>query len=216
MVVLARQVTLARDEPRPLPVVVTGGMLFMTALLLGVLGWILPTAGGSLAIPTLIVLAIGCAIGLTFWFVSGSWPPLVCLAAITAVASVWTFAFSLPTAVALDSSATSQAQAALVQLASSPRSRYGIPLHPCITEGVGSVGPINSPYTRCAVSMPGGHSVTFTEVGHDGGISYTDIGAADFPDECTRHLAGEWWMFVAEAKDTPGGCPIGYHFQGGP
>jgi hypothetical protein len=216
MVVLAPQVTPARDEPRPLPVVVTGPVLLLSALLLGVLGWILPTAGGSLVIPTLIVFAIGCAIGGTFWFVSGAWAPLVGLAAITAVASVWTFAFSLPTAMALDSSATSQAQAALAQLGSSPRGQSGVPLHPCETEGVGSIGPIKAPYTRCAVSTPGGHSVRFTEVGHEGGISYTDVGAADFPDECTRHLTGEWWMFVVESKDAPGGCPIGYHFQGGP
>lgn len=191
-------------------------MLSLTAILLGALGWILPTAGDSLAVPTLIVFAIGCAIGVTFWFVSGTWASVVCVAAITAAASVWTFAFSLPTAMVLDSSATSQAQAALVQLASSPRGRYGMPLHPCITEGVGSVGPINAPYSRCAVSTPEGHFVTFAAVGHDGGIGYTDRFRATFLDECTRHLTGRWWMFTAETKGTAGDCPIGYQFHDGP
>lgn len=216
MVLLAPQVTLDRDEPQQLPVVVTGAVLFVTAILLSVLGWVLPTAGGSLVIPTLIVFAIGCAIGIAFWFISGTWASLLCLAAITAAASVWTFAYSLPTAMVLDSNATSQAQAALVQLASSPRGRYGIPLHPCVTEEVGSVGPINAPYGRCAVSTPEGHFVTFTAAGHDGGIGYTDRFAATFPDECTRHLTGKWWMFTAETKGTAGGCPIGYQFQDGP
>jgi hypothetical protein len=50
---------------------------------------------------------------------------LVCIVALTVAASVWTFAISLPTAMVLDSSANSQAQAALVQLVSSPKGRYG-------------------------------------------------------------------------------------------
>jgi hypothetical protein len=191
-------------------------MLSVTAIVLGVLGWILPTAGGSLAIPTLIVFGIGCAIGVGFWFISGTWASLVCIAAITVLASVGTFAFSLPVAMVFDSGATSQAQAALVQLASSPKGRFGVPLYPCVTVVTGSVGPVNAPYQRCAVSTPVAHFVLFTAVGHDGGIGFTDSAAATFLNECTRHLTGKWWMFTAQTKGTPGDCPIGYQFHNGP
>jgi hypothetical protein len=78
------------------------------------------------------------------------------------------------------------------------------------------VGPINAPYSRCAVSTPEGHFVLFTAVGHNGGIGFTDRFAATFQDECTRHLTGKWWMFTSETKGTPGGCPIGYQFHVGP
>jgi hypothetical protein len=216
VVVLAPQVTLAPDDRRRLPTVATGAILLVTAIGLGVLGWILPTPGGSLAIPTLIVFGIGCAIGVVLWIGSVTWTPLACIAVITVTASVWTFAFSLPTAMILDSGATSQAEAALAQLASSPRGRYGIPLRPCVTEEVGSVGPVSAPYSRCAVSTPEGHVVLFTAVGHNGGVGFTDRFAATFLDECTRHLAGKWWMFTVETKGTAGGCPIGYQFHGGP
>jgi hypothetical protein len=169
-----------------------------------------------LVIPTLIVFGIGCGFGVAFWFISGSWLSLVCVAAITVAASVWTFAFSLPAAMVLDSGSTSQAQSALVQLASSPKGRYGVPLRPCVTVVTGSVGPVTAPYQQCAVSTPVAHFVLFTAVGHDGGIGFTDRAAATFLDECTRHLAGKWWMFTAETKGTAGGCPIGYQFHGGP
>jgi hypothetical protein len=126
----------------------------MTAVALGFLGWILPTAGGSLVVPALIVFGVGCAVGVVLWMLSGPWTSLVCVTAITVAAAVWTFTFSLPAAMVMDSSATAQAQAALAQIASSPRDGYGIPLHPCVAEDVGSVGPIRAPYSRCAVSTP--------------------------------------------------------------
>jgi hypothetical protein len=46
------------------------------------------------------------------------------------------------------------------------------------------------------------------------GIGYTDVGAAAFPDECSRHLVGRWWMFVGDGGGG-GPCPFGYRFHGG-
>ncbi len=216
MVALADEVKLAQDGRLRVPRLVTATILVAIAIVLGYLGWVLPSPGGSLVFPTLIVFGSGCASGIVYWIITGGRATAVTVAAITVTASVWTFAYSLPTSVAWDSSATSQAQAALLQLSSSPRSHYGIPLHPCSTKLIGRVGPINAPYRECAVSTPEGHFVLFTVAGQNArGVGYTDRGAATFLDECSRHLTGEWWMFTRSTSGT-GDCPIGYQFNGGP
>jgi hypothetical protein len=216
MVVLANGERPGRDGRRRVPRLATVAIFVVLAVLLGYLGWVLPSAGGSLAFPTLIVFGIGCAVGFVYLIITGSRATAVAFAAITVAASVWTFAYSLPASVAWDSTATSQAQAALLRLTSSPRSQYGIPLHPCSTKYAGSVGPINAPYRECAVSTPEGHFVIFTFAGQNGrGLAYTDRGAATFLDECSRHLTGKWWMFTKSTSGT-GDCPIGYQFHGGP
>src|ERR1700722_19371577 len=215
MVVLAEEVKPVNDGRVRRTWVLPTVTLLMVAVFLGCLGWLLPSPGGSLVIPTLIVFTTGCALGAIDWIVVGSWRTVIAVVAITVVASLWTFAFSVPASLGLDSAATSQAQTALVQLATSERNQYGIPLHPCSTRVTGSVGPIGAPYRQCAVSTPEGHFVIFTSGGQTArGIGYTDIGAATFPDECSRHLVGKWWMFTGTTSGT-GGCPFGYQFHGG-
>ena len=59
---------------------------------------------------------------------------------------------------------------------------------------------------------PEGHLATFS-AGH-GGLASTDVGAATFEDQCSRHLAGDWRMFTPESNGL-GGCPFGYSFGGG-
>ncbi len=194
----------------------TAGILVVTAVVLGSLGWVLLDPGGSLAVPTLIVFGVGCAIAITYWIVTGSGSTAVALAAVTLAASVWTFALAIPASVVLDPSADAQAHAAFAQLASSPKSRYGIPVHPCSTKVAGSVGPLDAPYRVCAVSSAEGHFVLFTAIGPPArGLGFTDVGAATFLDECARHLVGQWWMFTARSPGT-GDCPFGYQFHGGP
>jgi hypothetical protein len=198
-----------------LPLALTAAIVMLVAIVLGYLGWVLPSPGGSLVVPTLIVFGIGCAAGIACWIIAGSWVTAVAVVGVTVLASVWTFSFSLPASVAWDSNATSQAQTALQQLASSPRNQYGVPLRPCSTRTTGSVGPIGAPYRQCSVSTPEGHFVIFTAGGLTGrGLGYTDVGAATFPDQCSRHLTGEWWMFTRDSSGTSG-CPIGYQFHGG-
>lgn len=215
MVVLADEVKPTDVSRLRLSVALTVAIVALVAIFLGYMGWVLPSPGGSLAVPTLIVSGIGCAVGVACWIITGRRAAAVAVLAITAAASVWTFAFSLPASVAWDSNATSQAQTALQELASSPRNQYGVPLRPCSTTITGSVGPIGAPYRECAVSTPEGHFVIFTPAGQTGrGLGYTDTGAATFPDECSRHLTGEWWMFTRDSSGT-GGCPVGYQFHGG-
>jgi hypothetical protein len=193
----------------------------LVGLVLGYLGWVLPTPGEPILTPTLVVAATGAAIGGLSWFVAcfkpawrDLWTFAVAVFVLTVAASFWTFEFSLPAAMAWDSSATQRAQSALLQLQHEPTNPRGTPLYACTKVETGSIGPLDAPYTECAVSNPQGHFVTYTVLGPGpaSGVGYTDIGAATFPDECSRHLVGRWWMF---GPDPDGGCPMGYQFHGG-
>ena len=218
MATVAEDVRLAEVRTRRPRWPLTAAIVAVVAPTLGYLGWVLPHPGDSLVIPALVVFGIGCALavpGLVYWLVSGSGAIAIAIIATTLVASIWTFEFSLPAAIAVDTGATAQAQAALVQLNSSPHSKFGLPLHPCSMKVVGSVGPLEAPYRQCAVSTPEGHFVLYTSGTQTSrGLGYTDIGARTFPDACSRHLIGPWWMFTGP-KSGEGGCPIGYSFQGG-
>jgi len=215
VVVLVDEVRLADDGGLRLPAALSTAITTLAAIVLGYLGWVLPGPGGSLAVPTLIVAGIGCATGIACWMITGSRATAVAILGVTVLASVWTFAFSLPASLLWSPDATAQATTALQQITSSPRNQFGVPLQPCSTMTTGSVGPIDAPYRHCAVSTPEGHFVIFTSAGLTGrGLGYTDIGAATFPNECSRHLTGNWWMFTADSSGT-GGCPIGYQFHGG-
>jgi hypothetical protein len=133
----------------------------------------------------------------------------------TLVASVWTYEFALPASLAWDSGATRQAQETLLQLSHDPKGQDGVPSAPCTDVSSGSVGALIAPYRECAAYTNEGHFVTYDSVKDPGrGLGYTDVGAATFPDECSRHLVGEWWMYVEDGSGM-GTCPIGYHFQGG-
>lgn len=192
-------------------------------LVLGYLGWLLPSVGGSLFVPTMIVLGVGVALFTMCGFLATRLSPetrrikfLTVGAIVTiALAAFWTFQFSLPVAV-WSSNASEQAQVRLSELKDSPLNRNGVvPAPPCTEHDRGNIGPLSAPYKECAIWTPEGHFVTFTE-GQSRGLGYTDAGAATFPDECVRHLEGEWWMFVGSNDPSdPGHCPIGYQFQGG-
>jgi hypothetical protein len=190
---------------------------------LGFLGWVLPTPGGPLVAPTAVVAAVGGGLATVAWIVAcfrpdrrDLWTFAVAVAAFTVLAAVWTFEFSLPVAMAWDSGATPSAERALVQVRDGPHNARGVPLLPCTNVRTGSVGPLDAPYAECAVSSPLGHFVTYTAIGPGPvhGLGYTDIGAATFQDECSRHLTGPWWMFVQDTSGI-GNCPFGYRFHGG-
>lgn len=135
---------------------------------------------------------------------------------VTVAASVWTYQFSIPASVAWDGKAVPEAQLALARVTA-----LRDPLQYCSTIQQGSIGSIEAPYTECATSNPGFQLVTFVPGSYSAGskmssgLAYTDE-KAPFPDECDRHLVGEWWMFAPVLPESPGECPIGYHFQEGP
>ena len=140
-------------------------------------------------------------------------------AVVTVAAAAWTFEFALPSAIEW-SNATAEAQLALSQMQHSPLNHKGtVPPHPCVVHLTGSVGPLDAPYTECAIWTPVGHLVRFTA--HDpnaqGGLVYTDRPSTSFADECARHLVGAWWMVAPStvSNGDPGSCYFGYGFHGG-
>lgn len=198
-------------------------------LVLGYLGWILLSPGGSIAIPTLVVFGAGAVVAFVASMVALSSNPLRLFAkylafavgSMTILATVWTWQFALPASVAW-SSATTQAQQALTTAADGPKDAHGMPLHPCTTVTTGSVGPLAAPYQECATTpFPRRSAVMFSAVDTDGrpsqrGIAYVLGGSAGwFADECSRHLEGPWWEFTA-SQNALGDCPMGYTYHGGP
>lgn len=220
--VLTPSATTSKSDDGPgLPIEIT--TIFIVALLLGCLGWFLPSVGGSLLKPTLIVMGVGVilfTIGASASAKLGHTSQgfkilLPGIAAVTILAGIWTFQFSLAARI-WTSNATTQVQSIFTQLEHSPNNHNGLVLDtPCAEHDVGNVGPLSAPYRECATWTPQGHFVTFTTK-HSIGLGYTDSGAATFPDQCVHHLEGSWWMF-AESDDAgdPGQCPFGYRFQGG-
>ena len=190
---------------------------------LGCLGWVLPTVGGSLATPTLIVFGIGAGVTLVGWVVASfvpqrraAWIFAVTVGVCTVPAAVWTFEFSLPAAVVFDTHASQQAQQALLRVQAEPKNAEGVPQHPCQEVSRGSIGPLEAPYMECAVSVPESRFVTFsTTEGTPGGLTYSEGGLAGFEDECVRHLVGSWWMVSPDTSGI-GDCGFGYHYRGGP
>lgn len=191
----------------------------LVGLVLGYLGWVLPIPGGSIVVPSLIVLGIGALIALG-GFVLGCFRPRrrelwlfsIVAALLTLAASAWTFEFSLPARLAWDEGPTQQAQAVLAHLERAPGNA------PRFCEEVTgwSIGPLKAPYRECALATSEGHIVLFSSTGTypARGLGYTDVGAAAFPDECSRHLTSQWWMYVSDVSGI-GNCPIGYRFHAG-
>ena len=181
----------------------------LVPLLLGYLGWILPSVGGSVVIPTLIVFGIGLLIviiGCAVAMDRPRWKPFAIGAVIaTVLASIWTFQFSLALQIQF-SNATAQAKAALQR---SYSSQDGIPV--CTVQASGSLGPLSAPYRECV----SGQMVTFNPVGNQTArLIYADNGSVDLQDACVRPLMGGWTMFTALSDAAA--CPNGYKFIPGP
>ena len=187
---------------------------------LGYLGWTLPTVGGSLVTPTLAVLLVGAGIAGTTWVAAcfrphrrALWVFSVVVGVLTLVAAAWTLEFALPASLAWQSSATHQAETLLTRIRDEPGYAHGVaPLQPCTEVKTGSIGPLPAPYSECAVWTSEGHFVSFDAP--RGGLTYTNVGAITFEDQCYRHLVGRWWMDAPESSGV-GACPFGYRFRGG-
>jgi hypothetical protein len=192
----------------------------VVGVLLGYLGWTLPTVGASLFTPTLVVFLVGAGVAGAAWVVAcfrpqrrAFWVFSVGVGVLTLVASAWTLEFALPASLAWQPSAAHRAQALLAQLKGEPGYAHGVaPAEPCTEVTTGSIGPLRAPYSECPVWTPEGHFVQFSTP--RGGLTYTNVGAFTFEDQCYRHLVGWWWMDAPETNGI-GGCPFGYRFRGG-
>jgi hypothetical protein len=207
----------AQRGHRPLAVAAA----LVVGIALGYLGWALPVPGGSILIPTLIVLGVGLSLSvLIFVFAlhpnrSYLWIAFVLVSVFTVAASFWTYEFSIPASVAWDLGATRQAESALLRVTTAPKNGNGVPLQHCWTIRSGSVGSIIAPFVECAISTFVARDVFFSaKVNSKGGLTYTNRAGATFEDECARHLVGKWWMYSTKT-DGMGSCPFGYQFHGG-
>lgn len=194
----------------------------LIGIALGLAGWMLPSYGGSLVVPTAIVFGMGAALSLGGGVLASFrprrfgdlWLFTFAVAVFTLLASFWTFAFALPASLEWDSTATHQAQLTLAHLAQ--KAKDGVVVVPCVVVGDGSVGTLQAPYQECAIYTPEGHFLNYTSPATpDQGLAYTDRGAATFLVSCSRQLVGKWWMF-APSDGGLGGCPFGYQYHGGP
>lgn len=196
----------------------------LMGLVLGYLGWVLPTPGGSLVTPTLVVAGVGAALVIGGTAVALAIPhrlEAVTFAGVvlifTLFASVWTYQYSLPAQMAWDSTATARAKAILFGM-NHGNLNATVPPRPCTEVTTGSIGPLQAPYEECATSTAEGHFVTFYRDGDpEKGISYTDRATETLLDVCYKHLVGFWYMFTrADLSDPESPCGVGYDFNGGP
>ncbi|HLX88453.1 MAG TPA: hypothetical protein VKR22_08385 [Acidimicrobiales bacterium] len=196
------------------------------------LSLVLPVPGGSVLVPTGIVVGVGVAIGagggivlLACRELGGSGVFAASVFLLTALTGIWTFELSLPFQMAwASSSSSSQVKQILGNLERGPKNVDGVPLDPCQVVRTGSIGPLSAPFDQCATSTYVGafgskrvNFVLFTLVGvRTQGLAYTNIGPATFEDECYRHLVGDWWAFNGGDPANPAGpCSLGYSFHGG-
>jgi hypothetical protein len=168
-------------------------------------GFLLSAPGGSVLTPSLAVLGLALlALGGGWWWLSGDearqirirYAATIVLCAL--FATVWTFDFALPAAMAADTQATHQALAAI-----SARSTKDC-MKAVITSG--SIGPLHAPYERCVLSSAAGPTVLYLTQSAASGVAFdpgveTLLGAT-----CVRHLTGRWWQWTT----FTGTCPFGY------
>ncbi len=189
---------------------------------LAYLGWTLPTVGTSLAIPALIVFGAGIAIAGGTWVVAcflfrrtELWVFAVTVGVLTVTATGWTLEFALPAKMAWDSGANQEVQALIAKQGATSNAHGIAPPH-CSTVFSRGIGPLPAPYVECGTWNNQAHAISFSPDSRTegGGVQYTNVGARIFEDQCYRHLVGEWWAFAPQT-DGMGGCPFGYHFEGG-
>jgi hypothetical protein len=177
----------------------------------GLLGWLLVRPGSSPVIPTAEVagvIIVPFAVGMAVLSFSNNRQLhrlfMGLFAVLGPLAIVWTSFGVLPASVAWNSAGQRLAATAL------KGSNGG-----CHVVTSGSVGLVGAPYNVCIATFNGGTAVRFaTADGKSGYVYLTATSSAGwFPDECSRHIVGNWWAFGS--SDGIGNCPLGYQFHGG-
>jgi hypothetical protein len=191
--------------------VIAGLSAVAIGVVAGYVGWTLVTPGASLVLTCITVAAIplvGLLVGWRWLRSPGDRATrrlFVTAATILGIAAVWwTYAFAMPAALAWDTSATSQAQHAVI----------GVPVDTtrCTAVLTGSIGPLRAPFNRCATSAPRSGSVVYyyamsgprTDADPYRGLVFTGGSASGLFDECVRHLTGDWYAFTADPNGLTG------------
>jgi len=157
--------------------------------------------GASLAGHCLLVAGIAlvvAGIGWSFLCTKGTTVRRVFFVSMLVVgflATWWAWAFAMPAAMAWDSGATPNALAAMRD---APEGKTG-----CVQVSSGSVGPLSAPYQRCASTYGVEYYASASDPGTAGGLLFQQ-GTTLPPDQCLRHLVGNWYAFTEDPAGATG------------
>jgi hypothetical protein len=125
---------------------------------------------------------------------------------IAVIGILWTYFGALPVSVIFDTAAVRTAHYEVALAGTGP----------CRLVQHGSVGKLSAPYKICTRINGGDSVVEFATPDLSMGYAYITVhlGGSWFPDECARHLFGNWWAFHINRYTSVPGCPLGYGGQG--
>jgi hypothetical protein len=187
--------------------------IIMVDLATGWTSWYIVQPGDSLFGPTTLAVAI-VGFAAFAWSLSLKrrlspsiqrrlWPWMVILCLL---APLWAYFGVLQVSLRLDTSATRTAQELIASKSTT-----------CNIVTVGSVGVLRAPYEVCAKHYSGyGYRVNFTTLDERRGYAYIR-GRSDvswFPNQCAKHLFGDWWVFNTSVNTASTSCPMGYPENG--
>jgi hypothetical protein len=177
------------------------------------ISWQIVQPGISLFGPTALTIVIMGFTALSSYFVLrkrqsrkaqrtlGSFVVVLCL-----LPPIWTYFGVLQVSIFLDSSATRTAQELIASKSTT-----------CNIVPIGSVGRLRAPYEVCATDYPGyGYRVNFSTLDNIRGYAYIKgrSNVSWFPDQCAKHLSGNWWVFNISINAANGSCPMGLPVNG--
>ena len=180
------------------------------SIVAGLLGWLLVGPGRSLLVPTAevaLLVVLASVLGTVVLSFSDNRQLhrlfIGLFAVLGSMAIAWTYFGVLPASVVWNSSGPDLAAKALQGSTSG-----------CQLVTTGSVGLISAPYKECVDTFKGAVAVRFAKVNMTMGYVYLAATNTSgwFPDECSRHLVGNWWAYSGPAPSA--GCPVGYQFSG--
>jgi hypothetical protein len=187
--------------------------LVVAALSAGSSSWLIERPGDTLFFPMALdvgIFLLFAVAGLLMWRPwleqSGGSGYAIALPVVGIACLLWTYFGVLPASVTFDSSATNVA-----------RHDVAVKAQGCQLIERGSVGFLRAPYKICTYVIPRASKVSFSTPDFVRGYAYVtgQVGVGWFPDQCSRHLFGNWWAFFNDAVSTTFGCPFGYANHGG-
>lgn len=179
----------------------------------GIASWPLIQPGQSLIWPIVLDVLVYFAIAAGFRLLmkvahvrtySRRSPKIIVFIAVFGI--LWTYFGALPASVIFDTAAVGTAH-------------YEVALPgtgPCRLVQHGSVGKLSAPYKICTRIDGRNSIVEFATPNLSRGYAYImgPSWVSWFPDECARHLFGNWWAFHINPYTAVPGCPFGYGGQG--
>jgi hypothetical protein len=179
----------------------------------GFISWQIVQPGNSLFGPTALAVVIMSLTALSSYFVLSKRPVRRAqrtlwsiVAVLCLLPPIWTYFGVLQVSILLDSSATRTAQGLIASKSTT-----------CHIVPTGSIGRLRAPYEVCPTNYPGyGYRVNFATLDNVRGYAYIKgrSNVSWFPDQCAKHLFGDWWVFNISINVASGSCPMGLPANG--